>query len=135
MSPPRSYRETAGRLEEEMNQFDQNNRIDYIELPANATDAVKKFYSRVFDWKFTDFGPDYASFEDGRMRGGFNADDGEKLPPLVVIYARDLEASRDAVVSAGGRIRDDIFDFPGGRRFHFFDPAGNVLGVWSDARS
>jgi len=25
-----------------------------------------------------------------------------------------------------------IFEFPGGRRFHFSDGAGNVLGVWSE---
>jgi uncharacterized protein len=25
-----------------------------------------------------------------------------------------------------------IFSFPGGRRFHFADPSGNELAVWSD---
>ena len=115
-----------------MDQSGQNNRIDYIELPVDAVGTAKKFYGQVFGWSFTDFGPEYASFDDGRLTGGFNADRGQKVPPLIVIYSRDLEAARDAVVKAGGRIRDDIFDFPGGRRFHFFDPAGNVLGVWSD---
>jgi uncharacterized protein len=118
-----------------MAQSDHDNRIDYIELPVDAVGAAKKFYGQVFGWRFTDFGPDYASFDDGRLTGGFNADASQKLPPLIVIYARDLVASRDAVMKAGGRIRDDIFDFPGGRRFHFFDPAGNVLAVWSDGHS
>jgi predicted enzyme related to lactoylglutathione lyase len=32
----------------------------------------------------------------------------------------------------GGRIVQEIFEFPGGRRFHFRDPSGNELAVWSD---
>jgi predicted enzyme related to lactoylglutathione lyase len=35
-------------------------------------------------------------------------------------------------VDAGGKITREIFAFPGGRRFHFKDPAGNELAVWSD---
>ena len=31
-----------------------------------------------------------------------------------------------------GDIVQEIFSFPGGRRFHFRDPAGNILAVWSD---
>jgi hypothetical protein len=26
----------------------------------------------------------------------------------------------------------ETFSFPGGRRFHFADPEGNVLAVWSE---
>jgi predicted enzyme related to lactoylglutathione lyase len=36
------------------------------------------------------------------------------------------------VTKAGGVIAKDIFSFPGGRRFHFADPDGNELAVWSD---
>jgi predicted enzyme related to lactoylglutathione lyase len=118
--------------EEIMDQSEQHNRIDYIELPVDEVGTARKFYGDAFGWTFTDFGPDYASFTDGRLSGGFNGDRGPKPPPLIIIYSRDLEGARAAVVKAGGRIRDEIFDFPGGRRFHFFDPAGNVLAVWSD---
>lgn len=117
-----------------MAQIDQDKRIDYIELQVDDVGVAKTFYSAVFDWKFTDYGPDYSSFEDGRLAGGLRG--GEGAPTrggvLVVIYARALEAMRDAIVFSGGKIVAEIFDFPGGRRFHFTDPAGNELAVWSD---
>jgi hypothetical protein len=28
--------------------------------------------------------------------------------------------------------RMDYIEFPGGRRFHFTDPSGNQMAVWSD---
>ena len=116
-----------------MAQSDQDRRIDYIEFPVDDVSAAKAFYTGVFGWKFTDYGPDYSSFEDGRLSGGLR---GGETPvrggALVVIYASALEAIRDAVVLAGGRIVVETHDFPGGRRFHFTDPAGNELAVWSD---
>jgi len=108
-------------------------RIDYIEFPAADVAATKAFYSRVFGWKFTDYGPDYTSFEDGRLAGGFARKD--QVPQggvLVVIYAADLEAVQAEVKAAGGTIAKDTFSFPGGRRFHFTDPSGNEVAVWSE---
>ena len=113
----------------------EDRTIDYIELPASDLGATKTFYTDVFGWSFEDYGADYTSFSDGRLAGGFmrsgqrsNADEGSAL---VVLYASDLEATRSRVESAGGRIKTDIFSFPGGRRFHFEDPNGNELAVWS----
>jgi predicted enzyme related to lactoylglutathione lyase len=37
-----------------------------------------------------------------------------------------------AVTAAGGEIVKPIFAFPGGRRFHFREPGGNELAVWSE---
>ncbi len=51
---------------------------------------------------------------------------------LVVIFAVDLGAAEQRVRAAGGKIVKPIFSFPGGRRFHFSDPSGNELAVWSD---
>jgi len=108
-------------------------RIDYIEFPATDLAATKQFYATVFGWKFTDYGPDYTSFEDGRLAGGFMRNG--KPPsggPLVVIYAVDLAATEASVRRGGGRIVKPAFAFPGGRRFHFEDPSGNELAVWSE---
>jgi uncharacterized protein len=108
-------------------------RIDYIELPATDIAATKRFYSDAFGWKFTDYGPDYTSFEDGRLAGGFTKDGTvAKGGPLVVIYADKLEAVEAKVRQAGATIVKPIFSFPGGRRFHFSDPSGNELAVWSE---
>jgi predicted enzyme related to lactoylglutathione lyase len=49
----------------------------------------------------------------------------------VILYSSDLEASLAAVRSAGGTMVRDAYSFPGGRRFHFADPSGNELAVWS----
>ena len=35
-------------------------------------------------------------------------------------------------MKSGGEISEDIFSFPGGRRFYFIYPSGNELAVWSD---
>ena len=116
-----------------MPQEDHDRRIDYIEFPVLDLEAAKRFYSTVFGWSFTDYGPDYSSFADGRLNGGFaKASTVQAGGPLVVMYALDLASTKDAVVAAGGEITKEIFEFPGGKRFQFRDPSGYELAVWSD---
>ena len=108
-------------------------RIDYIEFPSTDVGATKRFYQEVFGWKFEDYGPDYTSFMDGRLAGGFwNASKVQAGGVLVVLYAADLEATAARVRAAGGTIVKPTFSFPGGRRFHFTDPNGNELAGWSE---
>jgi predicted enzyme related to lactoylglutathione lyase len=110
-----------------------NGRIDYIEFPATDIPKTKQFYIDAFGWKFTDYGPGYTSFEDGRIAGGFTKDSAVvKGGVLVVLYATNLEAMEARVRKSGGKIVKPIFSFPGGRRFHFTDPSGNELAVWSE---
>ena len=110
-----------------------DNRIDYLEFPTLDMTATKRFYSTVFGWTFTDYGPGYSSFSDGRFDGGFTLDGAASAQGvLVVIHARDLDAAQVKIREAGGKISREIFSFPGGRRFHFSDPSGNELAVWSD---
>ena len=116
-----------------MSQAEQDRRIDYVEFPATDIADTKRFYANVFGWEFTDYGPDYTSFSDGRLSGGFTTAAGVAAGGvLVVLYARELEAIERAVAKHGGRITRGTFEFPGGRRFHFSDPSGNELAVWSD---
>jgi predicted enzyme related to lactoylglutathione lyase len=120
----------------DMNQSEHDRRIDYIEFPVADVTVAKRFYGSVFGWTFTDYGPSYTSFADGRLSGGFRGEATvEPGGPLIVIYATDLEAVASAVVAAGGKITQPAFDFPGGRRFHFRDPCGHELAVWSDPRA
>lgn len=107
-----------------------DNHIDYVEFTAPDFAPIKKFYSEVFGWEFQDWGDDYISFSGAGLEGGF----AKGTPPeassvLIILYAEDLDASEKSVVAAGAEIVDR-HEFPGGRRFHFRDPAGNVLGVW-----
>jgi hypothetical protein len=109
-------------------------KLDYLEMPARGStlDGAKAFYSRAFGWSFTDYGPTYAAFDEG-LEGGFQADGSEASErPLPVLYSEDLEESARIVSDAGGTIVRPIFAFPGGRRFHFIDPAGNELAVWGE---
>ena len=112
---------------------ERDRRIDYIELPVTDVAACKRFYIEAFGWQFTDYGPDYTSFEDGRLAGGLRkADRVGRDGVLIVIYAADLEAMEARVRRAGGTIVKPPFSFPGGRRFHFTDPSSHELAVWSD---
>ncbi len=112
--------------------IERNHTVDYIEFGATDIPGTRAFYEAVFGWKFTDYGPGYTSFEDGRLAGGFTTDMSPGASPLVVLYARDLEGAYAAVAAHGGAIVKEIFTFPGGRRFHFKDPSGNELAVWSE---
>jgi uncharacterized protein len=117
---------------------ENNLRIDYIEFAAGDVAAARKFYTAAFGWQFTDYGPDYTAFTDGRINGGFFASPDEapkKTNPLVVVYASNLEDAEARVKKAGGKIVKPAFEFPGGRRFQFTDPNGFELAAWSDTRA
>lgn len=108
--------------------------INYIELPMRDIAATKAFYGDIFGWTFKDWGNSYISFHGAGIDGGFDLNGLEPATgkgALVVLYSADLEATYAAVKAAGGRICKDIFSFPGGRRFHFIDPSGNELSIWT----
>ena len=107
-------------------------QIDYIEFRVEDIEKMKAFYGTVFGWDFTDYGPDYCEFRDGRLSGGFAMGQPQAAGgPLVILYGDDLSALVEAVQNAGGKIAKPIFSFPGGERFHFIDPSGYELAVWT----
>jgi predicted enzyme related to lactoylglutathione lyase len=119
-----------------MNTDPRNNHIDYVEFPAQSVESfasVKRFYSEVFGWSFQDWGEDYSDTKDSGTAAGFSAAAAHRpAGMLVVLFASDLDAARERVIKAGGKIAQETVSFPGGRRFEYIDPAGNRLGVWSD---
>ena len=109
-------------------------RIEYAELPSRDLKATRRFYGTAFGWQFKDVGPEYTSFTAGELAGGFAT--GIPSPAfgvVMIIYAEDLEAALASVRAAGGVIAKTICDFPGGRNFHFKDPSGNEVAVWTGA--
>ncbi len=113
----------------------RHHTIDYVEFAATDLAEAKSFYGAAFGWQFTDYGPDYCGIQraGGGEVGGIRRDATVAGGgPLVVRYSTDIEASSRAVQDAGGKITTKMFEFPGGRRFHLADPAGNELAVWSD---
>jgi predicted enzyme related to lactoylglutathione lyase len=110
-----------------------NNHINYIEFKAKDLVETKEFYTKAFNWSFTDYGPDYIAFSEAGIDGGFEHSTDEILNgTLIVLYHDDLIKIKDQIIQAKGTISKDIFSFPGGQRFHFIDPSGNELAVWSD---
>jgi uncharacterized protein len=109
-------------------------RSTTFEIAVTDIDVAKAFYASAFGWSLLDYGPDYAGIQgDGKEVGGLRRDSEVRAGgPLVIIYSEDLEGSVEAVTAAGGTILKPIYAFPGGRRFHFADPASNELAVWSD---
>ncbi|NAS30778.1 VOC family protein [Flavobacteriaceae bacterium R38] len=111
----------------------KNNHINYVEFKANNLEAVKNFYQKAFNWTFTDYGPTYTAFSESGLEGGFEKTEEHIVNGvLVVLYHENLDVIKDKIIETGGGIAKDIFSFPGGQRFHFTDPAGNELAVWSD---
>lgn len=115
---------------------DQHHKLSYVEFPAHDLTATKQFFSKVFNWEFEDYGPDYTAFDNALLKGGFYrselAGSTKAGGALLVIFSEDLEATEKQVVDGGGVIVEPVFSFPGGRRFHFTEPSGNELAVWSD---
>jgi predicted enzyme related to lactoylglutathione lyase len=114
-----------------------HNSISYVEFPSVDLAATKAFYSSVFRWEFQDWGDSYVSFSGAEVEGGFELNP-ENRPPsrqgaLVILYSDALEETQRAVADAGGTIVREPYGFPGGRRFHFLDPSGNELAVWTSA--
>lgn len=110
------------------------NRIDYVEIPVADLEAARDFLAAMFGWEFQQWGDDYVSFNDGRLDGGLERASG-RAPGrgvLLVFYSENLERDAARVQKLGATISKDIFDFPGGRRFHFVDPAGLEYAIWSD---
>jgi len=111
----------------------KSNHISYIEFKANDLEKIKEFYNKSFDWTFTDYGPTYMAFSDSGLEGGFEKTENEIINgALVVLYHTNLDLIKNKIIKLSGEISKDIFSFPGGRRFHFIDPTGNELAVWSD---
>lgn len=92
------------------------NTIDYIEMPSRNLAETKRFFAALFGWSFTDYGPDYAAFDDGRMAGGFFASE-NAAKELSILAARLRRKSSSSRVV---------------RRFHFLAPGGGEFAIWSD---
>ena len=111
-------------------------KLNYVEFPSSDLPATKTFFEKAFGWSFTDYGPEYTSFANQGLDGGFYRADlkstTEQGGALLVFYSKDLEATLEKVREAGGKLIKPIFSFPGGRRFHFTEPAGNEFAVWSE---
>ncbi len=117
-----------------MNNNRMHGYVDNIEFIVSDIERSKAFYKAAFNWKYTEYGATYCEFSDGRLCGGFTTtgDVNSSGGPLIIIYTEELEITQKKLETIGAVIVKPIFSFPGGRRFHFIDPDGYQLAVWSD---
>jgi predicted enzyme related to lactoylglutathione lyase len=110
--------------------------IDYIELAVDDLEQAKAFYAKALGWTFTDYGPEYAGIRDprnpGQEFGGLSAHPAGSRGDGVLALMRtdDADAALASVVGSGGRVEAELHEYPGGRRFTFADPSGNILGIY-----
>lgn len=122
-----------------MSKYGNNHeKINYVEFPARDLLKTKRFFLDTFGWSFQDYGPEYTAFSGAGINGGFFQSDqcssAAQGAALIVLYSENLEETLEHIKSAGGTIVKPIFSFPGGRRFHFTEPSGSELAVWTDLK-
>ena len=114
----------------------QHEKINYFEFPSCNLPETKRFFTEAFAWTFEDYGPEYTAFSGAGLAGGFftseKAATTQNGSALIILFSQDLEATQQKIEKAGGKIVQAIYSFPGGRRFHFTEPAGNEFAVWSE---
>lgn len=118
--------------------MNEHKKLNYVEFPATDITATKAFFAATFGWQFVDYGPEYTAFSDQGLDGGFFKSDLASTTSsggaLLVFYSENIQATLAEVIKNNGEIIADIFDFPGGCRFHFKEPSGNEFAVWSEHR-
>ena len=116
--------------------MNEHAKLNYVEFPCADLSKTKSFFEQAFSWSFVDYGPDYTSFANQGLDGGFFKSDlfasTKTGSALLVFYSTRLEETLARVQSAGGKVTQPIFSFPGGRRFHFTEPSENEFAVWSE---
>lgn len=116
--------------------MNNHEKLNYVEFPACDLNASKQFFNAVFDWEFIDYGPGYTAFSGQGLDGGFfqsdQASHTDSGAALLVFYSNNIGQTLAKVHEHGGQINRQIFEFPGGCRFHFVEPSGNEFAVWSE---
>jgi len=106
-------------------------KMRYVEFTSPRLEETQAFFAEAFGWRYVDYGDDYKDIQGAGIGGGIER--GALRPPLVVLQTDDLEAALKSVQDAGGEITEQIFSFPGGRRFQFREPGGTEMAVFSES--
>ena len=112
------------------------NPFVHVELNSTNVPKAKAFYGKALGWEFNDYGGEYAGIKDPSNPDHEFAGLNPVTPPsrgqgvLALARTDDADAALASVQAAGGRIVVELSEYPGGRRFQFADPWGNVLGVY-----
>ncbi|MFA0085578.1 glyoxalase [Vibrio sp. 10N.286.49.C2] len=116
----------------------KHEKLDYVEFAACDLSASKSFFTAVFGWEFQDYGDEYSAFSSQGLNGGFYQADLSSVSAqggaLLVFYSSNIQETYQKVIAHNGKVIREVFDFPGGCRFHFLEPSGNEFAVWSESK-
>ena len=118
------------------------NSVVHFEIFASDVERARKFYERVFDWKFEiGGGPDFYLIVTGPetdygLRNGLLAKRRGAAAPgalnafRVTISVTSITQSMSAIEAAGGKLRSPIVDIPDvGKVVEFADTEDNVACI------
>ncbi len=112
------------------------NVIDYVEFAVDDLGQATAFYGAALGWAINDYGGEYAGIKHPEQPdhefGGLNPHPASARGDgvLALVRSDDFDAALASVEAAGGRVVEVLAPYPGGRRFTFADPWGNILGVY-----
>jgi hypothetical protein len=111
--------------------------VVHFEIGCKNSAKLQEFYTRLFDWKFTPYGP-AAMINTGQSTGiqGHLNSLGHEPHNYVTVYAQvdDLQAYLDKAAKLGGKTLVPPTEVPGMGRFAWLaDPEGTIVGLWKPA--
>jgi uncharacterized protein len=105
----------------------------WFEVAGKDHEALKGFYSSLFDWQLTDMdGMPYATIDTGGegIPGGIGAaPPGDSGHVTFYVLVEDLEAALGKVEALGGKRTMGPMDIPSGQIALFTDPEGHQIGL------
>ena len=105
-----------------------------IHFEIGCKDALKAqdFYGKLFDWKFTPYGPAamIATGQNAGIQGHINSL-GHEPHQYVTVYVQvdDVKAYLDKAVALGGKMLVPPVEIPTGKFAWMADPEGNMIGL------
>jgi hypothetical protein len=120
-----------------------NNRVVHFEIPANQPEALTKFYSGLFGWKFEKAqlpGPEYWLCDTGSEGPGINGAvmqrQNAQQPWMNYVDVPNIDAALQKATALGGQValpKMSIGEI--GAIAAIIDPQGNICGLWEQTKS
>jgi predicted enzyme related to lactoylglutathione lyase len=111
--------------------------VVHFEIGCKDVAKAQQFYGKMFDWKFTPYGPAamVSTGQDTGIQGHINSLGHEPHNYLTVyVQVDDLQAYLDKAGKLGGKTLVPPTDVPGVGKFAWFaDPEGTTVGLWKPA--
>jgi predicted enzyme related to lactoylglutathione lyase len=111
--------------------------ITHLELASKDLNESKRFYSKLFGWKFEMYGDAYAIFraaKKGLPGGGFQLSK-KVISGTTTLYVEveSIPKTQQKATSLGGRTMKRKKAIGGGMGYWgtIRDPHGNTIGLWS----